>query len=197
MRANQRGGTSAPRSRRGRTIGVLLGLASGFLGGCGTGFPWLVGGGSETAGGTKEARIMASVTSLDPDTGLPETLSGTLAGDFEGTYEETILEVFLGEDGTPLAAVSRTELTIESPATGTLTSLNLIIVVEPIVSTDESSGQNVPIGLMTAATGEVIHGKDAFEGTVGQLYSDSSLLFQGGDAGMGMLESDLLITLSP
>ncbi|RME40975.1 MAG: hypothetical protein D6788_02220 [Planctomycetota bacterium] len=175
----------------------MLGLASGFLGGCGTGFPWLVGRGSETAGGTKEARIMASVTSLDPDTGLPETLSGTLAGDFEGTYEETILEVFLGEDGTPLAAVSRTELTIESPATGTLTSLNLIIVVEPIVSTDESSGQNVPIGLMTAATGEVIHGRDAFEGTVGQLYSDSSLLFQGGDAGMGMLESDLLITLSP
>jgi hypothetical protein len=143
----------------------------------------------------KETVITGEVASVEPDTGLPETLSGTVTGDYEGGYQETILELFFDCDGVPIAAVSRSQFTIDTPEPGTITSLNLILVVEPIVSSDQAS-QAVPVGLATAATGEIIHGTGAFEDTVGQLHSDSTVLFGGGEFGLGTLESALTITLN-
>lgn len=142
-----------------------------------------------------ESTIAADVTTAAPDTGLPRTLSGTLTGDLEGTYDEEILEVFFGDDGAPIAAVSRSAFTIEVPQEGTITTLNLVTVVETII-VDDGTGAPVPVGLRTAASGDVVHSTGAYEGVAGQLRTDSSLMFAGGEAELGTLDSAVVITLS-
>ncbi|MFQ5805733.1 MAG: hypothetical protein ACE5I3_04700 [Phycisphaerae bacterium] len=149
-----------------------------------------------------ESSIVASVTATEAGTGLPTTLSGTVSGQYEGTYEEEILEVFFDSTGAPIAAISRSQFIVDSPAQGTLISLNLIVVVDIIVLTDESGApvldeQGAPVvsGLQTSATGEIIHGTGIFEDATGDLHAESVLSFLGGDFEMGSLESDLVITL--
>jgi hypothetical protein len=133
---------------------------------------------------------------------LPTALSGTVSGQFEGTYNEEILEVFFGSDGTPLAALSRAEFTADSPDGGTLVTLNLIVVADLIVLTDETGapvldelGAPIVTGLQTAALGEIIYATGVFEGVTGQLHTDSVLNLTGGEFGLGALESDFVLTL--
>ncbi len=149
------------------------------------------------------SRIAASVTAAAPETGLPTTLSGSVSGKYEGTYDEEILEIFFDGEGCPIAALSRSEFTIDAPNEGTLISLNLIVVVDTILLTDEAGNpvldeQGAPIvsGLQTSAAGQIIHGTGAFEGATGELHTESVLTFLGGDFGMGGVESDLLVTLN-
>jgi len=147
--------------------------------------------------------IVASVTATAPETGMPTTLSGSVSGQYEGTYQEEILEVFFVDGaGAPIAALSRSQFTLGSPGEGTLVSLNLIVVVDTIILTDEAGApvldeQGAPLvtGLQTSATGEIIYGTGAFEGATGELHTESVLTFLGGDFGMGAVESDLLVTL--
>jgi hypothetical protein len=149
-----------------------------------------------------DSRIEASVTAAAPETGMPTTLSGSVSGEFEGTYEEEILEVFFDGAGVPIAALSRSQFAIDAPDEGTLISLNLIVVVDTILLTDEAGtpvldeqGGPIVSGLQTSAAGQIIHGAGAFEGATGELHTESVLTFLGGDFGLGAVESDLFVTL--
>lgn len=149
-----------------------------------------------------DTTINGDVASVAPDTGLPLTLSGTLSQQFEGFYDENILEVYFDENGAPIAAVSRSLFTIESPEEGTITSVNLIVIVDTLLSTNgdgepvlDDDGNTIPIGLATASTGDIISGTGAYEGARGTLRSDSTILFGGGDFGFGTLEAGVALTL--
>jgi len=151
--------------------------------------------------GPASSTIAASVTAT-AETGLPTTLSGDVSGQFQGTYREDILEVYFDATGAPIAALSRSEFTFDSPTAGTLVGLNQVVVLEPIVATDESGapllneqGQPIVAGLRTSATGTIISGTGGFAGRTGELHTESALLFTGGDFGLGSVDSDLVITL--
>lgn len=188
--------------RRARLLGGVL-VALWACGGCGllwtpTELLSLV----EGAPGSTDTLLAADVTAAAPETGLPTTLSGVVSGQFEGQYQEEILEVFFDDAGAPLAAISRSEFSLDSPAAGTLVSLNLIVVVDFIFVTDDGGTlvldeQGAPIvcGLQTSATGEIIHGTDGFADVTGKLHTESALSFSGGGYGMGAVEADLVITL--
>jgi hypothetical protein len=171
--------------------------------GCGFAlFPSGVAGLVEGSGATTESRIVASVTATNPNTGLPTTLSGTVSGQFEGTYDEEILEVFFDSQGVPIAALSRAEFTTDSPDDGTLFSLNLVVVADLIMLTDEAGalvldelGAPTVTGLQTTALGEIIYGTGLFEGATGHLHTESVLNLTGGEFGLGSLESDFVVTL--
>lgn len=188
-----------------RTAAFLVVMHLALLGSSGCGFisfPFDIASLVEGALAETESTIVASVTATDPNTGLPTTLSGTVSGQFEGTYDEEILEVFFDSEGTPLAALSRAEFTADSPNDGTLFSLNLIVVSDLVVLTDETGapvldelGAPIVSGLQTAALGEIIYGTGVFEGVTGQLRTDSVLNLTGGDFGLGSLESDFVVTL--
>jgi hypothetical protein len=182
-------------------IGIALALVS--FGGCGF-VPLSASDLVEGLVALTESRIVASVTATDPETGLPTTLAGAVSGQFSGTYEEEILEVFFDSEGTPIAALSRSEFTADSSLGGTLISLNLIVVVDLIVATDETGAplldpQGVPLvsGLQTAATGEIIHGSGAFEGITGGLHTNSVLELTGGEFGLGSLDAEFAVALEP
>ncbi len=197
--------TTTPSRERGWSAMSLAWLPLALLACSGCGFlPFQSGtlGLVEGLLATTESSIDASVTAVSPDTGLPTTLSGTLSGQFQGTYQEQMLEVFFDATGVPVAAISRSEFTVDAPASGTLYSLNFVVVVDLILLTDDSGApivdaQGLPtvIGLHSAATGEIIHGTGDFAGVTGQLHTDSTLYLTGGDAGLGSLESDFVVEL--
>jgi hypothetical protein len=180
-------------------VQILLLVSSG----CGV-LPFLTDPASLIEGSLEPtgSRIVASVTATAPDTGLPTSLAGSVSGEYEGTYQEEILEIFFDSAGMPIAGLSRSEFTVDAPDEGTLVSLNLIVVVDPVILTDDTGApvldeQGAPVvsGLQTSATGEIIHGTGAFEGVTGELHTESVLLFLSGDFGMGSVESDLVVTL--
>ena len=149
------------------------------------------------------ARITADVSASALDTGLPQALTGTLTGDATGTYEEEIVEVFFGRLGVPIAAVSRSNFTFESPQQGTLTTFNSIVVIENVLFTDDDgatmlddAGNPIVVGLRTAATGDIIHGTGFYENATGILHADSTVLLTGGEFGLGTLDStvDLMVS---
>jgi hypothetical protein len=170
------------------------------LGGCGTPLlPWDGAFGTVEGQALTSSRIVASVTERSPETGLPTTLSGTVSGRYAGTYHEEILEVYSDSTGAPIAALSKSDFTLDL---GTFTSLNLIVVVEPIVSTDASGspvlteqGTPVVIGLRTSSTGEIIHATGSFAGATGELHTESTLLLSGGDSGLGAVDAELTVSL--
>ncbi|MCP4246349.1 MAG: hypothetical protein GY778_04800 [bacterium] len=183
-------------------IGLLLGVIA--LSGCGTtNVPnssgksdqndALESGDSEVA---EETNIAGDVATAEVETGLPSSLSGTLSGGFQGAYDEDILEIFFDADGLPLAAVSRSVFTLDGPLLGSLTSVNQIVILE-VILTDDEAGQPVPIGLRTAATGEIIYGTGEFEAVTGQVHSDSTVTFGGGEFGLGTLDASLEFSLEP
>ncbi len=180
--------------------GVQLGLL--VSGGCGAPlFPWDSAGGvvdAQNLTGTS-SRIVASVTERSPQTGLPTTLSGTVSGRYAGAYHEEILEVYFDSTGAPIAALSESQFTLDS---GTFASLNLILVVDPIVSTDgtgspvlNEQGAPIVVGLQTSSTGQIIHGTGSFAGATGELHTESTLLLSGGDSGMGSVDAELTVSL--
>ena len=189
-------------TRSSRTAGALP-LILLACGGCGLlPFPTNIAGLVQGAADPQGTRILASVTTTNPDTGLPVHLSGTITGESTGTYEEEILEVYFDADGVPLAALSRSIATFSSPEIGTITTLNLIIVVDFIFAIDDlgapmldDQGAPIVIGLVTASAGEIITGTGAFEGMTGQLHSDSVLMLIGGDFDLGIVDSELVLTL--
>ncbi len=185
-----------------RTSALLCALPGILLAcsGCG-----LLAGLTDVAGLVDDAsdpRIVADVTAVSAETGLPTQLSGAVSGEYAGQYDEEILEVYLDANGVPIAALSRSILTLDTPDTGTLTSVNLIVVVDFVFATDDAGapllddqGAPIAIGLISASTGEIITGTGAFEGATGQLHSDSTIMFTGGDLGLGTLDSTLTLTL--
>ena len=185
-----------------RTSALLCAIPCILLacGGCGLlAFPTDIAGLVEDS---NEPRIVADVTAVSPETGLPTQLSGAVSGEYAGRYDEEILEVFMDGNGVPIAALSRSVLTLDAPDAGTLISINLIVVLEFIFATDDAGapllddqGAPIAIGLISASTGEIITGTGAFEGATGQLHSDSTIMFMGGDLGLGTLDSTLTLTL--
>jgi hypothetical protein len=150
------------------------------------------------------ARLVGDVTAVDPQTGLPKNVSGILSGSYTGTYEEEILDVYFNDAGAPIAALSRSRLTLDTPQAGTVTSLNLIVVTEMLVMTDEQGspvlgpdGNPVVMGLRSAATGEIIHGDGDYLGAQGTVHADSMLLFATGQAGLGSLDAELEVQIDP
>jgi hypothetical protein len=148
-----------------------------------------------------EVHIDASVTATDPDTGLPVTLSGRFTGELEGDYEETILDLYFDATGAPIAALSRSIFTVQSPEPATLISLNSIVVLDNVFLEDptgtvivDADGLPVVVGFTTSATGEIISCNGCFEGTTGHLYTESTLMFTGGDLGLGASSTDLIMT---
>ncbi|HUU98819.1 MAG TPA: hypothetical protein VM487_24060 [Phycisphaerae bacterium] len=188
--------------RRARLLGGVL-VALWACGGCGLLWtPTELSGLVEGAPGPTDTLLAADVTAASPETGLPTTLSGVVSGQFEGQYQEEILEVFFDDGGAPIAAISRSEFSLDSPASGTLVSLNLIVVVDFIIVTDDGGtpvldeqGSPIVCGLQTSATGEIIHGTGSFVGVTGKLHTESVLSFSSGSCGMGAVEADLVITL--
>ena len=191
------------RTTRSSRMAGALPLILMACGGCGLlPFPTNIAGLVQGAGDAEGTRVLASVTAVNPDTGLPTQLSGTITGESTGTYQEEILEVYFDSDGAPLAALSRSIATFSFPESGTITTLNLIIVVDFIFATDElgnpmldEQGTPIVIGLETASAGEVITGTGAFGGMTGQLHSDSVLMLMGGDFDLGIVDSELVLTL--
>ncbi len=187
-----------------RTLTIALGLPlCTLLYGCGNSTSPLL---DLLLGGRNVAEMATSiegdVASVVPETGLPLTLSGTLSQQFEGTYDENILEVYFDENGVPIAAVSRSLFTIDSPQKGTIMSVNLIVVEETLLLTNgdgelvfDDDGNVIPMGLATASTGDIISGTGAYEGATGTLHSDSTVFFGGGEFGFGTLEAGVAITL--
>ena len=154
------------------------------------------------AGGDSGSTVLASVTATDETTGMPTALSGTVSGQIVGEYDEELLEIFFDADGVPIAAISRSEITVTSPAPGTLITINLIIVHDLILLTDDdgapvldSEGAPTVIGLVSAANGEMIHATGVFAGFSGDLHADSELFFTGGDFDLGYVDSDIVVTL--
>jgi hypothetical protein len=165
-------------------------------------FPMDTSGVVQGSLGAADSRIVASVTATSPETGLPTSLSGTVSGQYEGTYQEEILDVFFDSTGAPIAALSRSQFTLDTPDGGTLVSLNLVVVADLIPLTDatgsavlDEQGAPTITGLQSAATGEIIHGTGAFAGATGELHTDTVLYFTGGDFELGSVESELVITL--
>jgi len=192
-----------------RFVALSTIVATTICGGCGT-LPILPAAqvASDPALATTKptlgTTIAGNVATASPDTGLPQTLSGTLSEQFEGTYDENILEVFFDDTGAPIASVSRSIFTIDSPDTGTITSLNFIVVLGPELMTGadgnlilDEAGNPIPIGLRTASSGQIIHGTGDFEGTIGELHSDSTVLFGGGSMDLGTLLSNVVFSLEP
>ena len=196
-RSNCRPGLSTHLGKFAATAALLLWAC----GGCGV-LGDLTNGG--LFGGLLEptsSEIAASVTAV-AETGLPTKLSGDVSGQYQGTYQEEILEVYFDPDGSPIAALSRAEFTFESPAAGTMVSLNMIVIGDPILATDANGepllgelGQPIVAGLQTAATGMIVNGTGGFAGRTGELHTDSALLFTGGDSGLGSVDAELVITL--
>lgn len=196
--------TSSPTGPAITGVGLLL--CAMMVGGCGSlsFLPTGVGPGSDNATATAMETTIAGDVTLTADTGLPRTLAGTASEQLEGTYNEDILQVFFDEQGAPIAAVSRSLFTVESPDPGTITSVNLIIIVDTMLSIDaagemllDEQGNPIPVGLITAATGDIIHGTGAFDGATGQLHADSTVLFGGGAFGLGSLDSDVVLSIDP
>ena len=149
---------------------------------------------------TSDLVIDASVTEVDPDTGLPRMLSGTVSGDLTGSYDETILEVYFDGQGNPVSSYSVSLFTFTGPDEGTLTSTNFTVIQAPIPLLDENGdpvldeeGNPILIGLQTAASGTLVGGTDAFEAVFGSLQTQSDLLFTGGDQDLG--QADVSLTL--
>jgi hypothetical protein len=59
----------------------------------------------------------------------------------------------------------------------------------------DEQGAPIIIGLETAATGHIIAGTGAYEGVTGELHADSTLMFVGGAANLGTVESDVTLIL--
>ena len=145
------------RTTRSSRIAGALSLILLACGGCGIlSFPTNIAGLVQGAGDAEGTRILASVTTTNPDTGLPVQLSGTITGESTGTYEEEILEVYFDADGVPLAALSRSIATFSAPEAGTITTLNLIVVVDFIFAMDDlgvpmldDQGAPIVVGLET------------------------------------------------
>jgi len=160
----------------------------------------------ETPAGLISLVLEASVTAVDPGTGLPRTLSGTISGDYTGTYSEQILEVFLDAQGNLIGATSMSLFQFDSPNQATISSYNFAAVTGPIFLVDangdtvlDANGLPIPIGVETAATGALFDGTSTLLGTFGDLQTDSDLFFTGGDAGLGRVTSSvsMLTTTSP
>ena len=144
--------------------------------------------------------LEASVTEVDPMTGLPVTLVGTISGDYTGTYSEQILEPFFDAVGNLVGASSLSSFTFDSPQIGSLSSYNFAEVVAPILLTDpngdpvlDPNGIPITIGLKTAATGDLFNGAEAVETAFGQLQTESDLFLTGGDMGLGRVTSTVLM----
>lgn len=157
-----------------------------------------------TLSSVTQTTITADVATASSTTGLPETLSGNITGQFQGTYDEVILEVYFDATGAPVASLSRSVFTLTAPTAGTLTTLNLIVVTDVIVSMDskgapvlDSTGNPTPIGLMTSSTGEIIGATGAYLNMNGQIHTDSVLSFGTGALGLGSVSADLSLTLTP
>lgn len=189
--------------RRPRRTSALLCAVPCILlacGGCGLlAFPTDIAGLVEDS---NEPRIVADVTAVSPETGLPTQLSGAVSGEYAGRYDEEILEVYFDGSGVPIAALSRSVLTLDTPDTGTLISINLIVVLDFVFATDDAGapilddlGAPIAIGLISASTGEIISGTGAFEGATGELHSNSTIMLVGGELGLGTLDSTLTLTL--
>jgi hypothetical protein len=145
---------------------------------------------------TAPTQVAADVTAVDEETGLPVSLAGTIGGAYAGTYREQILEVYFDAAGMPLAALSCSTISIDSPRAGTITTFNLIVVTDMILMTAadgaplmSETGEPVVIGLRSSATGEIVHAEGAYAGATGQLHADSALYFTAGAYGLGTLES--------
>jgi hypothetical protein len=149
--------------------------------------------------------LEASVTEVDPFTGLPTALSGTISGDFTGTYSERILEVFLDGAGNLIGGSSLSLFQFTSPNVASISSYNFAAVTAPILLLDangdtvlDANGLPIPIGVETAATGALFDGAGALEGAFGDLQTDSELLFTGGDMGLGRVTSSIsMLTTTP
>lgn len=192
--------------RRRRPLGLAAGVLPIILlacGGCGLfSLPTDIAGfvlGAEPTDGTQ---IVADVTTTDADTGLPTQLAGSVSGEYYGTYDEEILEFYFDDDGVPIAALSRSVFMLTGPEAGIIVSLNLIVVVDFVFATDTSGallldveGAPMVIGLETAASGQIIRGSGAYEGAIGELHTDSTLMFVGGAANLGTIDSDFTLTL--
>ncbi|MCH7870333.1 MAG: hypothetical protein IID33_01405, partial [Planctomycetes bacterium] len=185
-----------------RTSALLCAIPCILLacGGCGLlAFPTDIAGIVQDA---NEPQIVADVSAVSPDTGLPTQLSGAVSGEYAGRYDEEILEVYFDGSGVPIAALSRSVLTLDTPDTGTLISINLIVVLDFVFATDDQGtpilddlGAPIAIGLISASTGEIISGTGAFEGATGELHSNSTIMLVGGELGLGTLDSTLTLTL--
>lgn len=156
--------------------------------------------GAEPADGTQ---IAADVTVANADTGLPTQLAGSVTGEYEAAYAEEMLEVYFDDNGVPIAALSRSVLTFSGTEAGSIISLNLIVVLDFVFATDASGapmldeqGAPIVIGLETAAAGQIIAGTGAYEGVTGELHADSTLMFVGGAANLGTVESDVTLILN-
>lgn len=149
-----------------------------------------------------ESRIDADVTAVSTVTGLATSLAGTVSGQYSGSYTEEILEVYFDATGVPIAALSRSQFTLDAPDSGTLTTFNLVVINELIFLTGDDgtpmldeSGMPIATGLLSASTGQIIAGSGAFEGATGVLHSDSVVSFTGGSSGLGSVVADLVVTL--
>lgn len=155
-------------------------------------------------GSTEETSslIDADVTAVSTVTGLATSLAGTVSGQYSGSYAEEILEVYFDATGMPIAALSRSQFTLDAPDSGTLTTFNLVVINELIFLTADDgtpmldeSGMPIATGLLSASTGQIIAGTGAFEGVTGVLHSDSVVAFTGGSSGLGSVVADLVVTL--
>lgn len=148
------------------------------------------------------AHLSASVSETSQETGLAKKLTGRLSGALSGSYAEEIVDVFFDDDGMPIAALSRSVFTADAPTDGMVISLNLVVVIGPVLATDENGesmldadGKPIAVGLESAASGQIIHASGVFEGLKGQIRAQSVVEFAGGEFGLGTVESDLMLEL--